>query len=190
MFQEKSYLDLHNRRTSAPTQLNIYLSLQKAFLQHVSQPTGTGVPSVYEETFFDYPTSITFPGIHVESNDQLALLLLQTMERLASELTTLKADLADRPLVSSILLSDLSSDELYVVSPISVIIEETEEECLARWPEINAFGIATTTVEAIRNLKANISDFYLDLSSREHETLGEIAVDMLRVMEAHIKRKK
>jgi len=153
-------------------------------------PSGTGMPSVYKD-FFDLPTyGTSFPRT-VEGHLQYVILsLMQDVQLLSAEVKTLRNELTNRPLVSSILLNDLSTDQLGLLIPISAIIEESPDECLARWPEVNAFGIGATLNEAIYNLKENISDIYLDLKSREPSSLGVIAEDMLRILMIYIRNQR
>ena len=151
---------------------------------------GTGVPTVYQD-LLGYPTGITSLGPSIDSPVQIVL-LLQSIEALASEIEMLKdqlAEQANRPHVASILLNDLSSEEYELVRPLSIVLEETEDECLARWPEVNAFGLAATSQEAIRRLKENVVELYEDVFARPVDTLGEIAVETRRILGTHVARR-
>ncbi len=153
-------------------------------------PSGTGHPSTYGG-FFEPPTSETGRPTTVETNLQATILmLLHEVQVLSDDVKILRDELANRPLASSFLLNELINNELLLSHPISVILEETPEECLARWPEVNAFGIGTTVNEAIHNLKVNICELYKDLSSRDSKILGEMAMDFLRILRAYIKDEK
>jgi len=156
------------------------------------QPSGsTGTASVYDDRMLDQPTGWSRMPFGVEANIYSMMLQLSAdLKQLSEEVRLLKEELLSRPLVSSVLLNDLSDARLEIAKSISIIVEETDEECLARWPEVNAFGIGSTISEAICNLKENILDLYFDISSREKETLGEIALETLGVMETHIGVKK
>jgi hypothetical protein len=112
--------------------------------------------------------------------------LTEKLQEALSEIRQLRDELSQRPLVSAITLYDLGANTLKVKMPISVVLHETDEESLARWPETRAYGIGGTLSEAISNLKQNIADLFFDLKSREPESLGEIALDTLRILETHL----
>ena len=110
----------------------------------------------------------------------------QKLREATEEIRQLRDELSRRPLVSTINLYDLGADSPCVKLPISVILHETEEEALARWPETRAYGIGCTLAEAISNLKQNITTLFFDLKSREPGSLGDIAMDTLKVLETHL----
>ena len=150
---------------------------------------GTEIPAFYEK-YYGIPTRGSFQIIGIESNLQLTIQLLYEVQALSAEVKSLREELANRPLVSSIIINNLSNENLTVVNPIPVIVEETDDECLARWSEVNAFGIGTTLSEAIRNLKDNISDLFLDLTGRDRESLGQIALETLEILTSYIQSGK
>lgn len=164
------------------TDFDVY---QEMIVKTAGTLAGTRAPSFYEK-YYGIPTRSSLQITSIESNIQLTVQLLYEVQTLLTEVRSLREELVNRPLVSSILLNNLSNNELTIISPISVIIEETNEECLARWLEVNAFGIGTTLSEAIHNLKDNISDLYLDLTRRDQESLGEIALETLGILTSHI----
>ncbi len=102
----------------------------------------------------------------------------------------LRLELQSRPLVSSMLLSDLNNKRFSVRSPISIILEEYDEEGLARWPEVNAYGLGPTLHEAILDLKQNIVNLFLDLLDRDQESLGELAVETLDTLKVYISKEE
>ena len=160
-------------------------TFQEIIVNNMGTLSGTEIPAFYR-TYYQIPTRGTLQITAIESNLQLTIQLLQETQTLLAEVKALREEFANRPLVSSVLLNDLSNEKLSLINPVSVVLEETDEECLARWPEVNAFGIGTTLSEAIHNLKENISDLYLDLSARDRGGLGEIALDTLSVLNAYI----
>lgn len=120
--------------------------------------------------------------------DQTLLLfsLREQIETLREQVATLTSALQDRPLVSSSQLFDLGDDRLRVQVPIPIILQETDTEALARWPEVRTSGTGPTLSEAIVDLKADIADLYLDMSGRDPVSLGLIARDILRLLQLHI----
>lgn len=118
----------------------------------------------------------------LDPTTRLVTLLQMQLSALADELQQLHLEIANRPSISSVQLHTLGITEISVRAPMSIVLEETEDEALARWPEGRVHGLGASVAEAIASLKANIVDEYLDLTSRDRETLGEIALDTLAVM--------
>jgi len=108
------------------------------------------------------------------------------LQKALDEIQNLRDELSRRPLVSTVNLYDLGTDMLRIKLPISVVLHETEEESTARWPETRAYGIGATISEAIFDLKQNIAALFSDLISRPTDSLGEIAVDTLRILRMHL----
>ncbi|MFH1523739.1 MAG: hypothetical protein ABIF04_02135 [Chloroflexota bacterium] len=155
--------------------------------EYATQGNSTGTPTVYDYPSWEGQTGWGGQYLGVEPNIQFILFqFMNELKALGEQVKSLREELSNRPLVSSPLLNDLGNKKTYVKVPISILFEETDEECLARWPEINAFGIGSTASEAISNLKRHISDLFFDLSSRDKATLGAIALDNLRTLETHI----
>jgi len=139
-----------------------------------------------------FPQDLTreFPTLNIEYkillNEEIVIQLFNKLHEALNEISQLRKELAQRPLASAIAIYDLGNDQLKVKSPISVVLNETDEESLARWPETRAYGIGSTLAEAILRLKQNIADMFFDLKSRPQESLGEIARNTLRTLEAHL----
>lgn len=112
--------------------------------------------------------------------------LNEKLQETLDEVRQLRVELSQRPLASTIMIHDLGDKNLKVVLPISVVLNETDDESLARWPETRASGIGATLGEAISELKKNISYLYFDLKSRPLESLGDIALDTLNIFETHL----
>lgn len=140
-----------------------------------------------------FPQDLTreIPTLNIEHKvillqEDVVLQLFNKLQEAFDEISQLRKELSLRPLASAIAIYDLGNDKLKVKSPISVVLNETDEESLARWPETRAYGIGSTLAEAISNLKQNISDLFFDLKSRPQESLGGIAIDTLRTLETHL----
>jgi hypothetical protein len=117
---------------------------------------------------------------------QVVTRLDQKLQEALDEIHRLQDELSRRPLVSTINLHDLGTDTLRVKLPISVVLHEMDEESLARWPETRAYGIGSTLSEAISELKQNIATLFFDLKARPMDSLGEIALDTLKILELHL----
>ncbi len=89
-------------------------------------------------------------------------------------------------LVASLVIRDLSDERIVVRKPISIIVEEDDDDAWARWPEVNACGTGTGLYDAILELKQDIVKRFLDLSERDVGELGELDVEMLRTLRVYI----
>jgi len=147
----------------------------------------TGTPSATYQVPLEQPTGWSQFGLVFEPSHQLAIQLSSEIRELLEELKELRTELSGRPLVSTILLSNLNDVRVTVANPISVIVEEYDEECLARWPEVNAYGIGSTLSEAIHYLKDNIVELYYDLANRDEGILGDIADETLRTLRSYMR---
>jgi hypothetical protein len=151
----------------------------------------TGTASVYDESIWGQSTGGLVVSFGPEFNSNaLIIQLLEEIKELSAEVKSLKEDLLNRPLISSIMLNDIGDNSIDILKPIPIIIEESNDECLARWPETNAFGIGTSIIEAISNLKANIAELYFDITSRKVDSLGKIAIKTLSTFEVYIGKKR
>ena len=119
-------------------------------------------------------------------DEDFVIQLFDKLQEALGEIRQLRNELSQRPLSSTIAIYDLGDDKIKVKSPISVALNETDEESLARWPETRAYGIGSTLAEAILKLKQNIADLFFDLKSRPQESLGQIAIDTLKTLETHL----
>jgi len=151
-------------------------------------PMGTAQP---DETpiFLHTSTAYYTPGRMTDLENQVHILTYRVADivRLAKEM---HAEIFDRPNVTSLTISDLGSNLLKVVIPISVIVEETDEEALVRWPEVNAYGLGATLHEALEYLKTDIQDLCADLNSRDPNTLGDVAIKTKNILDQYIERKE
>ena len=115
-------------------------------------------------------------------------MLASSVEHMKRELSSCKEKidslhrmLEERPIVRHTKIFDLGCG-LHVVEAIPVVIEETEDEVIASFPEIEVFGVADTESEALLKLKKNIVDLYYDLINTTQDELGELPLSWLRVL--------
>ena len=150
--------------------------------------TGTIFSSFGEE--IEIPTSPTYRLPVSGPSLQYFLQLTNELKTLLEELNELRSELRSRPITSSVLLNNLNTNSLSFQHPISIILEEYDEECLAMWPEVNVHGLGSTLNEAISDLKQNIVNLFFDLSNREEESLGEFAIETLNNLNSYIYKKE
>jgi hypothetical protein len=82
-------------------------------------------------------------------------------------------------------IRDLGAEQLRLSEPITVVIEEypDEENIVARFPEVEAFGEGATEAEALLYLKEDIRRLYFDLAGSKPEELGTLPKAWLRVLQ-------
>ena len=110
------------------------------------------------------------------------------IKRMQEAIASLTAELASRPVVSSALLHDLGDAAYKLVAPIQVSIETYEDEVLATFPEIEAFGSGDTAAEAIIGLKNEVVSLFEELFESDWEELGRVPQGWRRVLESLIVR--
>ena len=98
-----------------------------------------------------------------------------------TSIETLRSDFADRPIIKETQLFDIGEGFL-VLSPIPVVLEETEEEVAASFPEVEVFAVGTGEAEAIHKLKIVISELFLELVSAPDSELGKIPKSWKRIL--------
>lgn len=93
---------------------------------------------------------------------------------LGKRLEALEERLAEQGVVRNAMLCDLAREGYSLRWPITVVVEEYEEETVARLPEVQAFASAATEGEALALLKEDIVQLYDDLTSTPEEQLGKL----------------
>lgn len=116
--------------------------------------------------------------------------LSQTLRELTKNVSELEETVTERPIVRLAFLSDLSSGRYKVSSPFPVVLEEYDDQTLARWPEVEATGAGASELEAIAMLKQDIVALYEDLRSTPRSELGGAAATALSVLNSVIRRKR
>jgi hypothetical protein len=77
---------------------------------------------------------------------------------------------------------DLGDDRVLLRTPLVVVVEEGEDEAVASWPEIEAFGSGCTTAEALNELKDEIVSVYHDLVAAPDAELGRLPLRWKRAL--------
>ncbi len=120
--------------------------------------------------------------------------LASSVERMKRELMSCKERieslhrmLEERPVVKETSIFDVG-DNLQVVHAIPVVIEETGDEVIASFPEIEVYGVGSSEAEALSNLKAEIRDLYFELTELRQDELGRLPLGWRRVLERLIQR--
>lgn len=113
------------------------------------------------------------------------LLIKNSME----QLNTLLQRIHDRPIAYTAKIFDLNNDELRLKQTLDITIERFEDECIARIPELEAFGSGDTESVAIMELKREIANLYDDLIQSDINELGTLPTMWLRILKTMIESK-
>ena len=70
------------------------------------------------------------------------------------------------------MIYDLGDEQYRLTRPISIVIEEYEDNFAARFPPVQAYGEGQTEADAIAELKNAILDLYDESMSFETSQLG------------------
>jgi hypothetical protein len=81
---------------------------------------------------------------------------------------------------------DLGDADLRLRFPLTVVVEECGDDCIASWPEVEAFGSGPTAADAINALKDEVSSLYRDLSQAPDAELGKLPLRWKRALAASI----
>jgi len=76
---------------------------------------------------------------------------------------------------------ELGNSQYQLTAPVQVVMEENEEEIVARIPELNLYASADTDSEAIHELKQELIDLYEDLQSSDRK-LGPLPKSWLETL--------
>jgi len=85
-------------------------------------------------------------------------------------------------------IHELGDIQYELTMPIQVVIEEDEEETVARIPELNLYASADTDSEAINELKQEVIDLYKELESSDRK-LGPLPQSWLETLRKLIVKK-
>jgi len=96
-------------------------------------------------------------------------------------INTIIEELREKPLIKQTELFEID-ETLEVIKPIPVVIEEYNDEVIAAFPEIEAFGVGSGEAEAIRNLKEEIREIFFELENISEDELGKLPLSWKRVL--------
>ncbi len=117
---------------------------------------------------------------------------LRTVEEAVAGLRETVAELSEalreRPLVLSTEIVDLGSENYSLCHPIPIVIEESEEEIVASFPETETFASGGTPSEAIGELKRQIVLLYEDLANSDPAEFGKLPAAWWRILQYYISK--
>lgn len=100
----------------------------------------------------------------------------------------LAQELSQRPVLTQATLYDLDDGVHQLIMPVNIVLEIYQDETLARFPEVEAYGSGTTEGEAITQLKREIVCLFEELESVEFDELGRVPQGWRRTLERLIMR--
>jgi hypothetical protein len=142
-------------------------------------------------TRYKQGTSDPREGIEVSDwpiqNKAPEFILPEVQESSVAEHTSL---VEEQPIRWPAQIWDLNDARYELNAALMIIIEEyrSEENIVARFPEVGAFGEGATEMEAILNLKRDIVSLFDELSEEEPEKLGGLPQSWLRILNKVITR--
>jgi hypothetical protein len=118
----------------------------------------------------------------MESLERIIGSATEQMATLGKRVAALEERLAEQGVVRNAMLCDLGREGYSLRCPIIVVIEEYDEETVARLPEVEAFGSAATEPEALALLKEDLVRLYEDLTATPDEQLGTLPLQWRAVL--------
>lgn len=103
-----------------------------------------------------------------------------------NQINSLCADLKATPSIKQTELFDIS-ERFELIHPIPIVLEESEDEVVASFPEVELFAVGSTESEAILNLKSSIIELFSDLAGTPKNELGKLPLSWLRILNKVIK---
>ena len=120
----------------------------------------------------------------------LQLELSGEVARLADQVSSLRSELQVRPNIWNTSLIDLGEPSYTLRQPLPVVIREYEDtgEVKASSVELEVFGEGPTAAAALAQMKSAILDLYDELAESEPDTLGELPLAWLRILQRFVER--
>lgn len=134
------------------------------------------------EFFFNKLLSVSEIEDHLEN-------IKMRLSKLEASFKALAEIIAERASIKQTWIMDLYRDDLEVVSPIPIIIEEFDDEVVATWPEVEVYASAETESEAIGKLKREIVQLFEELRKTPDQELGKLPRSWKRILASTIKIK-
>ena len=142
-----------------------------------------------DPTSLDFPSasgivSVVYPG-YIELFDRISE-LESLVEKLRKEVKSLTKNIDNQSSITSMQLFELQNEKFSIIKPIQLIVEFSDDEVIASWPDTRVFGRGDTLTELLIDIRNNIVQEYLDIKSRDMNSLGEIAIYTLDMFDTYI----
>jgi hypothetical protein len=146
--------------------------------------TGEEMHDLSAETLDAIVLERGFASMHerMESLERTIASAIGQVVALSARLQALEERLASQGVTRQAMVCDLGHEDYALKCPISVVVEEYDEETVARFPEVEAFASAATEGEALSLLKQEIVELYEDLLATDEDELGKLPRQWRRVL--------
>jgi hypothetical protein len=71
-------------------------------------------------------------------------------------------------------IADLGAPGILLRAPLTITLEDYDEEIVASYPEVEAFGSGPTEADAINALKDEVASLYAELAGEPDDKLGKL----------------
>jgi len=122
---------------------------------------------------------------HVSRFPRIEQTVIENLEKLRQEVAELKTQVKDltegmekTTKIYSASIHELGDEQYQLIVPLQIVVEEYEEETVARIPELNLYASADTDSEAINELKQEIIGLFEELSCSKRK-LGPLPASWL-----------
>jgi hypothetical protein len=103
-----------------------------------------------------------------------------------NQINSLCADLKATLSIKQTELFDIG-ESFELIHSIPIVLEESEDEVIASFPEVELFAVGSTESEAILNLKSSIIELFSDLTGTPKNKLGKLPLSWFRILNKVIK---
>lgn len=124
----------------------------------------------------------------VSRTPRLDRMILEAVAKLRKEVSELRQKVdelteivRDTDRIYNTTIYDLGDNKYELSTPLQIVLEEGDEETVARIPELNLYTSADTDSEAIQELKQEIIQLYDDLLGSERK-LGPLPASWLQTL--------
>ena len=114
--------------------------------------------------------------------------LKEQVSNLQKQVAELTEAVEDTVKISNATIYELGDGQYELTTPMQIVLEEDQEETVARIPELNLYASADTDSEAINELKQEIINLYEDLQSSDRK-LGPLPESWLQTLRKLIVKK-
>ena len=167
-----------NRETT-PTEFIVHNFAGSDARQNETMVTEGGSPSGFAALADTY--AIIGEGMRVNLPNLTSVIGAIQIQTLIESLKQMIEDLELRDSTNSTAIYDLNA-AYYLVHPVQILIQESEDYCLASWPELNLYFEGQAASEAIAGLKEEIATLFDDLVSTPASELGILPKQWLRTL--------
>lgn len=115
--------------------------------------------------------------------------LKEQVSNLQKQVEELTEAVKDAVKISNATIYELGDSQYELTTPMQIVLEEDQEETVARIPELNLYASADTDSEAINELKQEVLKLYEDLVTSDR-VLGPLPKSWLETLRKLIVKKK